>query len=1131
MATILSPEEMMERVVLERARLLNGLPPTPPPPPQQDYGLSNPWIKKVHDTIQEGLQQRAKDAVQSGIDPREAAQQANSAVGQAMLTAATPPETPVAKIIEERVLPDALGEYKPLVASILDFDPNDVVGGFVLKGAKAAAKPVTKMDAVAKAKAKFYDSLEGLKGFNQEVYDQARLYPGSARKAEERIKEFNKALDPIKAKGVKENIQDFADTMLGRPNRLERAGKWAALERLEEAAKITGGPVNGKDAAGWAEELAKYKKTLPDDELARIGVTRDAAVKEFNKDLDLNVAAGLISKEAAEAAKAKGLKYVPLHMLADDAAEELGGVVGGHSANPNVDWFKRLQKGAKEVQIENPFDAAVKRLSPAQRNRDKNLVMRTLVELPEKDEAYKGLVIPLETAAMRKERIALSQDLLATQRKVNEVAAQIGLKGKVSDNLWDRFNRVIGEQANLAGELANKNIEFEPRAEVMKTIEKIQRRQKNMLVTANKMKDNSASMGPLVKEITDAETEISRLKYDIWKIQASPLPEGYKQIYHFRDGMRERWAVPADIADTLMRMNKEQVDMVTAIAAKSSSLLRFGAVTSNMVFAPTNVLRDATFAGERSLYDLNPANMLPVVGYRWLDGLYEALGAPGRTRKILKEYIEAGGGMASFGEVINARPTRTAQGWGARAANFPKNVVKNPTELFEAVFRPMTAANEALDLGPRLAEYKAALRAGEPASKAALAGRDITVDFWKAGDFGRVANMWVPFLNARLQGITNTIKSLKSGNPKTYLKIGAGVGLPSSITYMWNTTKFPHVWDNLSLQDKNENIILIRGDEQDEQGYYTNVIRIPKNDFAKLIANPIEQGLDYTRKQAPIEYGAIAARLLGTLSPIGGVDEKGNISTTDAFSNALPPLMKAPMEMKTNQNFYTNRPIDPEYMQARSPQYRYYPGETNQSYVWAGRKVAELEAALGLAPNADDAQGISPLKMQQFFRSTTGPLVETITNPGSLGDQFKRRFGKAYGGQIERDQIEELDKLAQKEENARARFLILLKERISTPRSERKPITEKEITTFVEGAPTGEGAAKRLAESIRDRNELTSLESRLKNGGYPAEVKENWAKGYLNTLSEEERKDKLKRWREYKVLSGASIDRLQKEIK
>lgn len=1082
-------------------------PPAPPRPPQ-GRGL----IEAAQNAYKQSMDAAVKQ-VQSGGSPRDAASSVMTGVPLGILDGMFPEyyQKEYEKKLNE-VLPESLQFASPFLAGIADFDPADLMNPMAMakapvKGAVKAAKAAAKgapLDKVGKLKAAMYDSMEGLKGFDQDLYESARRYAGTAKQAEEDVAGFAQALSPIKARGFKENVEDMLNVFRGKPTRFDRAGQYAMLDRMEEAAQLVDGPVAGMGLDDIKAAKEGLENSISVGELARIKTARDAVTQKFNAQLDEAVEVGMVSRQSADAAKQKGLKYVPLHVLADDATEELGGAAkyGGHSANPNLDWFRRMQSSAEQVELQNPFDEAlVTHTSAARRNIEKNKVMNTLAALPQKDPQFQGLVIPLETAELRQGRIDLSKSIQETQRRIAEISGAIDLEEKAASSLYDKFKNVQRELGGLAGELAEKNLNWEPRPEIQKTIQKIQRKQARVLGAYRKMGEHAEGAGlfDLNKALSEAETEIKLAKSQLWQMRPQKLPEGFKEVKRFKNGLQERWAVPAEVADTLMRMNKEQVDLVTTVAATASKALRFGATAGNIAFLPTNVIRDFGTTAIRSNNGLNPVNLGP----RWIESFYRAA----VKDDVYKDFIKNGGGYATFAEVLNARPSTMAgaTGWGAR---FGKTVT-TPSELFKAVtidsppMRALTWMNETAELAPRLAEYSAALRAGKTPQQAAFAGRDITVDFMKAGDVTRVANMWVPFLNANLQGSANVVKTLRDGGPSTYLKLGGMVGLPAAVTYAWNTKNFPDVWDDISEHDKNENHIIITSRDRDEETgrYYTGVIRIPKNQFSKLLANPFEEALDYTRKNQPIEYAKIAAKALGTLSPVGGIDDEGNPSITDVASNVTPPFIKAPLEAGMNKNFYTKRDIVPQSMEKRSPELQFFPESTPKSAVWLGEKT-----------------GTSPLKIEQAVRTMFGGLGGQVMEPGRLKKDFERRFGRAYGGQLDREEIKKIQKLERTEEDAKARS--------EASMAKLKGKSAAEIEKVLKAEDPKDVWAWGMRKS--DRDNLSPLESYLKRGSVSAKVKETWAREYLKTLTADKRKATLEHWTKYKVISADLLEELKK---
>jgi len=99
-----------------------------------------------------------------------------------------------------------------------------------------------------------------------------------------------------------------------------------------------------------------------------------------------------------------------------------------------------------------------------------------------------------------------------------------------------------------------------------------------------------------------------------------------------------------------------------------------------------------------------------------------------------------------------------------KAFSVAKQVV-NPISLFKGVSR-------SIEMAPRMGQFMKNLEGirkqspGMPNEqvmmKAALLARRSTVDFHRAGNFVKTANYFVPFLNARVQSVMNTLEALST---------------------------------------------------------------------------------------------------------------------------------------------------------------------------------------------------------------------------------------------------------------------------------------------------------------------------------------------------------------------------------
>ena len=189
----------------------------------------------------------------------------------------------------------------------------------------------------------------------------------------------------------------------------------------------------------------------------------------------------------------------------------------------------------------------------------------------------------------------------------------------------------------------------------------------------------------------------------------------------------------------------------------------------NALFIPTNVIRDAwTFlvrTGARSDPQKLGAAWAPSAEAYWDSFAKGAVRPrPGRSscapgagrptscstrprRRSCAACSGAGAGGALGPIRSRVRPVTTREGF-MRAVG---DVAGAGWDVARLPLAPVKAFGSAVERAPRLAQYRLSRAAGESPRRAALAGRDITMDFSRGGTFSKVVNRIVPFFNVGLQ--------------------------------------------------------------------------------------------------------------------------------------------------------------------------------------------------------------------------------------------------------------------------------------------------------------------------------------------------------------------------------------------
>ena len=444
------------------------------------------------------------------------------------------------------------------------------------------------------------------------------------------------------------------------------------------------------------------------------------------------------------------------------------------------------------------------------------------------------------------------------------------------------------------------------------------------------------------------------------------VPKGWGSISVFVDGKNTKWVVPEELSWAMHQMNEVEAGILGNFVKFTSGAFRKGATTLYIPFSLSNAVRDAQMAVMTSKYGFNPAD--------WVSGFAQGLkGAFGWDSKLLEEFSRNGGGFGGFIQ-------------GAREISGVKKQLFEPAwwKRTKAVVNPFNLISnfaEAIELAPRLGVYKRALKGGATGFEAAFEARNATIDFAKAGQEMRIINMWVPFVNARWQALLNTARVFKESPVKASAKAGALIVAPGVTTYFWNSLNFPDLYEDVPRWIKDTYFPIIVGEEKDEQGNRVpKMVLIPKGDVGQIFYNPIEYALDYVRKGEPSNFSKLALEWMSQLAPIPFTRD-GELSVTQFLSGAMPPILRTPIELATNQSFFTGGPIVPRRLEQVSPTEQ-YDEKTPQAAVVVGR-----------------ALGVSPMKMAYGLGGLLGGFGREAIDPAKILQSTASRFYRSAGGE------------------------------------------------------------------------------------------------------------------------------------
>ena len=443
-------------------------------------------------------------------------------------------------------------------------------------------------------------------------------------------------------------------------------------------------------------------------------------------------------------------------------------------------------------------------------------------------------------------------------------------------------------------------------------------------------------------------------------------PQDWDSISVFIDGKVTKWALPKDLSEAMHALSPAETGLMGKMILASSKAFKAGTTTLYFPFTLSNAIRDYQTASIVSKWGFNPAN--------WLSGFKDGLKAAFKFEsKAYDDFMTNKGGYGGYIESAKGLAVASEQLFTPEWMNRAKIVV-NPFQL-------ISSFSEAIELAPRLGVYKKGIAQGASALESAFEARNVTVDFAKAGIEGRLINMWIPFVNARWQGLLTIGRVMKENPFRTAARALALTVLPGVATYFYNVMQHEDMWDDIPQWAKDTYFIIIVGEGQDSQGNRVpKVVQIPKGDMGTIFFNPLMYALEYVRKQEPTNLFKLGLEWMSQLSPVPFTRD-GELSAQAFFGGALPPALKTPLELATNTNLFTGFPIVPQRLEKVAPSEQ-YDEKTPQIAITVGR-----------------ALGISPMKLTHAISGLAGSFSRQVMNPADIINLTTQRFYRLQGGQ------------------------------------------------------------------------------------------------------------------------------------
>ena len=502
--------------------------------------------------------------------------------------------------------------------------------------------------------------------------------------------------------------------------------------------------------------------------------------------------------------------------------------------------------------------------------------------------------------------------------------------------------------------------------------------------------DFKADIDTLSRAIEDLENNrgdvLQNLKLlrDIKTKPADYEKLGLEKISRFKNGVREDHLIPVEVGRALKHLDPEQAGAMMSflqntLLGKYLTLSARGlkAVTTkyNPVFAAfTNPVRDIFAAIQRGKAD-------PI---DFVKGFSRMI-----TGKEDPELIKAARASGAFQANIYTELQKTAK---ELAQDFSKH---NPISVVTAPVRLIPAVGQKLEEFTRLVVFKRALKDGASLQEAAKITRNATVDFTKSGSAIQVANMVIPFLNARVQGFANLASDIRDkpiGLTRRTMWLAAA---PASLLYAYNSQY--ESYNNIPEYEKEKYFIIMVG----QDGITPHYVKIPKAEGILPVASVVERALSAGKIKYPTETKAWLASLAKNITPV-------------SESSILPTGVQYPVELGTNYSFFQDKPIEPNYIfrkgRFKTPEELREEGGNENVY---GDNTAEaakwLGKALNWSPEKIDyvirtgvlndlmkgidlaVKGFDPEKKTPFKKATQLPFVRSVIGASDFGTALRKK--------------------------------------------------------------------------------------------------------------------------------------------
>lgn len=381
------------------------------------------------------------------------------------------------------------------------------------------------------------------------------------------------------------------------------------------------------------------------------------------------------------------------------------------------------------------------------------------------------------------------------------------------------------------------------------------------------------------KLIKTSENNISDLDDAISLVAGSveDIKKGATKLSALRDGKRETIQISDELASCLQSLYfGKDSNIVERVGRTITNPIKQGITGKNPLWAIPNLIRDTATYNIQSEFSLGKRTT--AVGRAMKGMLDYKRGVDSEYAKMYKRYIFTTGNVRDL----------YVQGGGLKTTGVLET--EGLKGLKKRVDDVLTGLGEKGETLFRFAEFDNMYRATKNVDKSALAAREVTVDFARHGssEAVRTLDAWVLYLNAGLQGLHKTVRTLGEHPLRTTGRLATVIGVPYTALSIMNWDN-PNYWD-LSDRTRQQYFCVpnIAG-EKDENGNCKTFIKLPQSkEYGVLLSSSLDAITRFARGEKDWSSGFASSIKEGVLP---------NNPVTD---NILAPLM---INIATNTDY------------------------------------------------------------------------------------------------------------------------------------------------------------------------------------------------------------------------------------